>query len=94
MFSPDQALIWRYWLELITARHRFAQSYCRASAPLEQLMASGLGSVILYCTATAFKRSDFYGIQGFLIVPYRIFAPTLFPIFTVLRYCRILPYPR
>ena len=32
-------------------------------------------------------------VQGFFLVPYRIFAPTLFPIFTVLRYCRILPYP-
>ena len=32
-------------------------------------------------------------LQGFFLVPYRIFAPTLFPIFTVLRYCRILPYP-
>ena len=41
------------------------------------------------------RRIDGQGVdvQGFFLVPYRIFAPTLFPILTVLRYCRILPYP-
>ncbi|CAK0787362.1 hypothetical protein CVIRNUC_010582 [Coccomyxa viridis] len=44
-------------------------------------------------TSSANFFINYVVFQGFFLVPYRIFAPTLFPILTVLRYCRILPYP-
>ena len=30
-------------------------------------------------------------LQGFLMIPYRLFSPTFFPLFTILRKLRILP---
>lgn len=30
-------------------------------------------------------------VQGFFMIPYRLFSPTFFPLFTMLRKLRILP---